>query len=226
MIMALTKDQKTAQVKELTDRLQKAQSVVFSHYIGMTVADVSELRNSLRDADAEMKVGKKTLLRLALKEAGLPEPEDSVLDGAVACIFSYSDPLSGAQVSHKFAKDHEEVSLIGGIFEQKILTKEETVEFAKMPSKDQLLATFVSMLQSPLYSFASMCNSPLSSFARALAEKAREDAEDAKDAGDAKEVTTDVSTESDSSKPEDSSDSSASSDSPDSSQERSPEPES
>jgi ribosomal protein L10 len=62
------------------------------------------------------------------------------------------------------------VKLIGGIFEGKLLSKEETIEIARMPSREQLLAIFATMLRSPLVSFASMCNAPLSAFARGLSE--------------------------------------------------------
>jgi len=171
--MALTKDQKQAQLKDLTKKFEEAQSVMFAHYIGLNVLEVSELRNKLREEEAQMKVAKKTLLKLAAEQAKMPALEDDALDGPVGCIFSFGDALSGAQVAFKFGKDHKQVELIGGIFEGKLLTKEEALELAKMPSKEVLLATFASMLRSPLYSFAGMCNSPLSGFARALAEVAK-----------------------------------------------------
>lgn len=161
--MALTKAQKTAQLTELKDMMKKAQSVIFAHYIGLTVSDVSNLRAKLKQSKSEMKVAKKTLMQIAAKETGLPEISDEAIDGPVACIFSYEDPLSGAQIAFKFAKDHTQVELIGGVFEGKLLTKEEAVRLAKIPSKIQLLGMF-----------AAMCNGPLSSFARALSEIAKQ----------------------------------------------------
>ncbi|MDP7476971.1 MAG: 50S ribosomal protein L10 [Candidatus Peribacteraceae bacterium] len=166
--MALTKDQKIAQVKELSDKLKDAESVMFSHYIGLSVADVSDLRNQLRENKAEMKVAKKTLMKLAFKEAGYPDIEAKEIDGAVACIFSYEDPLSGAQTAFKFSKKHDHVELVGGVYDGKLLTKEEATELAKMPGRQELLGMFASMLVSPLSSFASICANPLSGFARAL----------------------------------------------------------
>jgi large subunit ribosomal protein L10 len=147
---------------------------MFAHYIGMSVAEVSELRSKLKEEEAEMKVAKKTLLKLAAKDTKIPELDDSLLDGPVSLIFSYSDPLSGAQVAFKFGKDHSQVELLGGIFDGKVLTKEEAVELAKMPGREQLLATFASMIRSPLTTFAGMCGSPLGGFARALSELAKQ----------------------------------------------------
>lgn len=161
--MALTKDQKTVQLNELKDKMQKSQSVMFAHYIGMNVADVSDFRAQLKKSDAEMKVAKKTLMQIAAKELNLPELEYDMLNGAVACIFSFADPLTGAQIAFKFGKTHPQVELIGGIFEGKLLNKEEAVRLAKIPGKLQLLGMFAAML-----------NSPLSSFARGLSELAKQ----------------------------------------------------
>ncbi|MAE68416.1 MAG: 50S ribosomal protein L10 [Candidatus Peribacteraceae bacterium] len=166
--MALTKDQKTAQVQALATKLKDAQSVMFSHYIGLSVGDVSDFRNQLRANGAEMKVAKKTLMKLAFKEAGYPDIEPKEMDGAVACIMSFEDPLSGAQTAFKFSKDHDKVTLVGGVFDGKLLTAEESMELAKMPGREQLLGMFASMLRSPLVSFAGICSSPLGGFARAL----------------------------------------------------------
>lgn len=161
--MALTKAQKTEQLDELKAKMKDAKSIMFAHYIGMSVADVSDFRKQLRDKQSEMKVAKKTLMQIAAKELSLPEMSDDVLDGPVACIFSYDDPLTGAQIAFKFGKDHPQVELIGGVFEGKLMDKDETVRLAKIPGKTQLLGMFMAM-----------CNGPLSSFARALNEIAKQ----------------------------------------------------
>jgi len=171
--MALTREQKQACVAELKDSMKKSQSVMFAHYIGLKVADVSKLRRKLKEGKASMTVAKKTLMEIAAKEAGLPEVSADKLDGPVACIFSYEDPLSGAQIAFGFSKDHPQVALIGGVFDGKLLSKEQAMAMARMPSRQVLLATFASMIRSPLVQFASACGSPLSGFAMALNELAK-----------------------------------------------------
>ncbi len=161
--MALTKAQKTEQLNELKEKMKDAKSIMFAHYIGMTVSDVSDFRKQLRDKQSEMKVAKKTLMQIAAKDMNLPEISDDLMDGAVACIFSYDDPLTGAQIAFKFGKEHPQVELIGGVFEGKIMNKEETIRLAKIPGKTQLLGMFMAM-----------CNGPLSSFARGLSELAKQ----------------------------------------------------
>lgn len=174
--MALTKAQKAEQLGELKDKMTRSQSVIFAHYIGMNVSDVSDFRAKLKESKAEMKVAKKTLMQLAAKDLNLPELDAEVIEGPVACIFSYEDPMTGAQVAFKFAKTHPQVELIGGIFDGKLMTKEQAISFAKMPNREQLLGMFVSMIQSPLRNFAFMANGPLTSFARALDEMAKKKA--------------------------------------------------
>ncbi len=171
--MALTRDQKAIQLTELKEKLQKSQSVMFAHYIGLTVTDVTNLRSKLKEKGAEMKVGKKTLMKIAAKELNMPEVADEMLDGPVACIFSYEDPISGAQVTHAYAKDHAQVEIIGGIFEGKVLNKSDAQTFASLPSRTVLLGIFAGMIRSPLVSFASAISSPLTSFARASSELAK-----------------------------------------------------
>lgn len=168
--MAVTKAQKAEILTDLKDKLQQAKSIMFAHYIGMTVANVSELRGDLKKGKAEMKVAKKTLMKLAARELNMPEPSDEMLDGAVACILSYDDPLTGAQIAFKFAKKHKQVELIGGIFDGKLISKEEAMAIAQIPGREGLLGMF-----------AAMINSPLTSFARGLSELAKQKAEPAKE---------------------------------------------
>ncbi len=171
--MALTRDQKAEQLTDLKEKLQKSTSVMFAHYIGLTVSDVTNLRSKLKEKGAEMKVGKKTLLRIAAKELNMPEVSEEQMDGPVAFIFSYEDPISGAQVTHAYAKEKSQVEIIGGIFEGKVLSKAEAQMFASLPGRTVLLGMFAGMIRSPLVSFASAISSPLTSFARASSELAK-----------------------------------------------------
>ena len=161
--MAVTKAQTAEILTDLKDKMKKAKSIMFAHYIGMTVSEVSELRGTLKKGNAEMKVAKKTLMQIAAKESNLPEPSDEMLDGPVACIMSFEDPLTGGQIAFKFAKTHKQVELIGGIWEGKLISKDEAVQIAQIPGREALLGMFMAM-----------CQGPLSSFARGLSELAKQ----------------------------------------------------
>ncbi|MSR67392.1 50S ribosomal protein L10 [Candidatus Peribacteria bacterium] len=171
--MALSRSQKALQITELKDKMSKASSVIFTQYLGLTVADITKLRSALRKEHAEMQVAKKSLIQLAAKEAKAPEITDEMLPGGIACIFSMKEPTAGANVAYIFGKTHPPIKLIGGIFSGKILSQTEANDLATIPSKQILLATFASMCMSPLVSFASACSSPLTGFARLLSEIAK-----------------------------------------------------
>ncbi len=171
--MALTRTQKAAQLTELKGKMQNAKSVMFAHYIGLTVPDISNLRGKLREGKAELKVCKKSLIQLAAKEVNAPEILDTALPGPVACIFSNEDPVAGASIALKFSKENEKVKLIGGIFDGKLMNAAEASAFAQIPSRQQLLGIFITMVNTPLTQFVSACNGPLTSFARALSEVAK-----------------------------------------------------
>lgn len=171
--MAITRAQKEAQVIALTDKMKNASSVIFTQYIGLSVSDITTLRGNLKKQDAELQVAKKSLIRLATKSANAPEIADDALPGAVACIFSFKEATAGAGITYAFGKDHPEIKLIGGFFDGKLLSASDAISLATIPSRNVLLATFMSMVNSPLTSFASAVSSPLTGFARALAEIAK-----------------------------------------------------
>ena len=171
--MALTKDQKKAQVADLRDDLKKAQSLAFMHYRGLSVSEVDELRGKMLEKKAKMRVAKKTLYNIAAKEEGYPEvPEGAFGDQPIAFVFSFEDMVSGAKVAFEFGKSHDAVELIGGVLDGKVLSKEEAVDLAKMLSREETLAKFAAMLRAPLGNFAGMCGGTLGSFARAVKEVA------------------------------------------------------
>lgn len=168
--MTVSRSAKKMLLQELKEKFESSSSIIFANYIGLKVSEVSELRKKLRAGGAEMKVAKKTLMRLAAEETGLPVPGESAMNGPVACIFSFQDPLAGAQVAFGFGKEHPQVSFLGGLFEKKLLSKQQAMTLATIPSRPLLLATFAGMLRSPLVKFATICNSPITGFARALSE--------------------------------------------------------
>ena len=110
--MALTRTKKAELTQDLTEKWKRASSILFTHYIGLSVASISQLRQQLKTADAEMKVAKKTLLRRAAEALSNPFPEEKDLPGPIACIFNYADPLSGARVAFTFGKNHPQVRLV------------------------------------------------------------------------------------------------------------------
>lgn len=164
--MAVTRQQKEESLAELKEKFAKAKSVAFGQYAGMSVEQISAMRKEMRAANVEFKVAKKTLMKIAAKENGV-EVSDEMIPGTIAAIFSYGDQVSGPKIVSKFAKKIEVLKLVGGIMDGKILSLKDIKILADLPSKEELLAQFMSMLLSPLQKFHGTISAPMSSFARA-----------------------------------------------------------
>ena len=148
------------QVKELSDTLSKASAVYFTEYHGLNVGDVTKLRSEFFKADVEYKVAKNTLIKLAA-EANDIQGLDEVLKGSTAIAIAYDEPVAPAKVIKEFIKDNDLPNVKGILFDGELLPGEEFKRLADMPSKEELLAKFVAMLNSPLQKFVATLNAPL-----------------------------------------------------------------
>ena len=136
---------KQAQVDELAKVLKDAKVVLLTDYRGITVTDVTKLRADLRNANAEYKVIKNNIIKRALDANGESEL-DEALEGPVAIVLSKEDYLEPAKVIYNFTKTHEFYKIKGGIIEGKVMTTEEIVTLAKLPSRKELLAKLAGAL--------------------------------------------------------------------------------
>ena len=136
---------KQAQVEELANELKEAKVVLLTDYRGINVTDVTKLRKDLREADAEYKVIKNNIVRRAL-EANGESALDEVLEGPVALVIGKEDYLAPSKVIYNFTKDHDFYKIKGGIVEGKVMTAEEIITLAKLPSRQELLAKLAGAL--------------------------------------------------------------------------------
>jgi len=136
---------KQAQVEELAKELKEAKLVLLTDYRGITVTDVTKLRSELRSANAEYRVIKNNIVKRALDANGEKEL-DSVLEGPVALITSKEDYLAPAKVIYNFTKGHDFYKIKGGVVEGKVMTAEEIITLAKLPSRQELLAKLAGAL--------------------------------------------------------------------------------
>ncbi|MFA6382936.1 MAG: 50S ribosomal protein L10 [Parcubacteria group bacterium] len=150
-----TKLQKEEIVKDLTKKLKASKAVVFSDYKGLRVKDMTVLRRELREAGIDIKVLKKTLIDLALKDAGI-EVDIKKLEGQIAIAISSGDEVAAAKIIAKAAKANENLKIVGGILGVKELSAEEVNVLAKLPSKEELLAKLVGTLNAPVSGFVNV----------------------------------------------------------------------
>ncbi|MGO9377879.1 MAG: 50S ribosomal protein L10 [Dissulfurispiraceae bacterium] len=166
-IILITKEKKSKQLAELTEMLSKSKAVVFTEYKGLTVAQISELRKSLKEAGAEYKVFKNTLVSIAAK--GTPyESAKSVLSGPTGLAFGYDDPIAAAKKVLEFAGKNDKFKVKSGVIEGKLYSTDEIKEVSKLPSKTVLLSILAGTFQAPAVKLARALNATIAQFAYAL----------------------------------------------------------
>ena len=135
---------KQAQVEELAKEIKEAKVVLLADYRGITVTDVTKLRADLRNVNAEYKVIKNNIIKRALDANG-ESALDSALEGPVALVMSKEDYLEPSKIIYNFTKDHDFYKIKGGIVEGKVMTAEEIITLAKLPSRQELLANLLEL---------------------------------------------------------------------------------
>ena len=152
---------------EKKQRIEKAKSIVFVDFRGVTVADDTKLRRACREAKVEYKVAKNTLAVRAIDSLGWEKP-GPMLEGPTAIAMNDMDPTTAARVVAAAGKDIPALKIKGGMLDGAVLSAERVMYLATLPSKEQLLAKVAGTMQSPMTSFAMVMNSMLSGFARAV----------------------------------------------------------
>ncbi len=147
-----TLESKKQVVSKISESFKGASTMVIVEYRGLTVADLSELRKSLKAVKASFNVYKNTLVQRASDELGYNEL-DQYLSGSNAYVFS-EDVVEGPKVLAKFAKKHENLVIKAGLVEGKVVDAAGVKAVATMPNREGLISMFLSCLQAPIRSFA------------------------------------------------------------------------
>ncbi len=138
-------NQKKEEVKKLSEEMKEAKLILLTDYRGINVADDTTLRRDLRNANAKCTIIKNNITRRALQEAGIEGLEDKLV-GPTAVIMSNEDYLEPAKTIYKFSKDNDFYTIKGGVIEGKVMTTEEIITLAKLPSRETLLSMLAGAL--------------------------------------------------------------------------------
>ncbi len=136
---------KETEVKELAEHLKSTSLVLLVDYRGTTVDEDTKVRKSLREANAYCKITKNNIMKRALDlngESGL----DDLLEGPTALVSSTEDYLAPLKVVYKFSKEHENYKIKGGMIDGKVMSVEELITLAKLPSREELLSKLAGSL--------------------------------------------------------------------------------
>ena len=166
----MNREQKQELVSSLNTLLKDQTFVAVTHYKGLTVAQMEDLRGKAREAGAGFRVTKNRLTRLALagtKFEGLSE----LFTGPTAIAYS-EDPVAAAKVCANFAKDNKNLVILGGSLDGEVMDQTQVDALAKLPSLDELRAKIVGMISTPATRIAGVLQAPAGQLARVLNAKA------------------------------------------------------
>jgi large subunit ribosomal protein L10 len=164
---------KATVVSDLNKKLNDSPFLFVTDYSGVDVIQFGELRNRLFKAGARCIVVKNSFLRLAVKEAGLPDLGE--LRGQTAVVVGDKDAAAAAKVIKTFASEFKKLTLKTGVVDKLVVSVEQINTIADLPSREVLLSQLLGVLQAPASKLVRLLNEPASQLARVLKAKADKD---------------------------------------------------
>lgn len=151
-MMSANQEAKKVVVSEIQDKLDRAQGVVFLDYRGLTVEEVTELRNQCRAANVEYRVLKNKLIDRAANNLSI-EGLTPYLEGPTAVAFGYDDPVAPAKVLCKFIEKTKKTEIKCGLVDNRLLDVKGVEALSELPPKEVLVAKLLGSLNSPISGF-------------------------------------------------------------------------
>ncbi len=148
------------EVKELSSSFQKAKAIYFTEYQGLNVEQITKLRSMFFKENVEYRVAKNTLIKIVLENSKIVDIDD-LLSGSTAVAIAYDEPVSPAKIIKEFNKGFDLPRVKGILFEGEYFDGEHYKKFADLPSKEELVAKFAIMLNSPMCNLLSTINAPM-----------------------------------------------------------------
>ena len=153
-------------VSELKDVFQQSGIIVAARYAGITVAEMSDLRNKMRENSANVRVAKNRLARIAIEKSRTEGMKHLLVDQIV--LMYSEDPVTAAKISVEFAKTNGNLKIVGGAMGEKILDSDGVTEVSKLPSREEVLSSISALLIAPGGNLAANVTGPASAIAGAL----------------------------------------------------------
>jgi large subunit ribosomal protein L10 len=152
--LAISREKKEELVASYLALIEQSNAIFLTEYTGLGVKDMEALRKQVREADGVYSVTKNTLLQLALQRADRPAPPD-LFEGQLATGFALEGIPTLAKALVDYAKDRDNFSLMGGIMGDEILSKEQVVALAELPTLDELRAQIIGLINAPAQNMVS-----------------------------------------------------------------------
>ncbi len=169
--------QKADAIEELRGVFASSGAVIVTHYLGLTVAEMNDLRGRLRTEGAKLKVVKNRLAQKAM-DGSAGASADALFKGPVAIAFA-KDPVAAAKVATQYAKDNDKFSVVGAVLGQTVLNVDGVKALATLPSLDQLRGQLIGLIQAPATKIAGVLQAPAGQLARVFNAYATKDQSEA-----------------------------------------------
>jgi len=171
--LSLTRQQKEDLVAHYTEKLENSQAAILIDYRGLTVADITELRNKVRPLGGEIQVIKNTLAKISMQQLGIEVPEQMLI-GPTALALCQEDIASTAKALMQFAKNSENLTVKGGLLGGRMISVDDVHRLSVLPTREALLARVVGGIQAPIGGLVGVLGGPLRSLAYVLQARANQ----------------------------------------------------
>lgn len=159
--------EKAQVIDDLAEQLSKAKLAILTDYRGLSVAGLQNLRATLRPLNADFRVAKNTLTRIAAEKAGI-EGLLPMLDGPLALVLAYDDVVAPSKAIADFARTSRILTIKGGVLDNRIVSAAGIEELATLPSREELLGKLLGTLNSPIQGLVNVLSGPSRSFVQVL----------------------------------------------------------
>ncbi len=163
------KKEKTTAIQSIKEKRDKSNIMILTDHQGLSVAQITLLRDKLFDVNAQYNVVKNTLALRAMSQED-QEKMKAVLNGPSSIIFGYGDVVAPAKIVVTFAKENEKPAVKGAIMDGRFMEPEEIKKLAMLPAKEVLIAKAVGGIKSPLVSLVNVLQGPIRKLVYALNE--------------------------------------------------------
>ena len=171
--------EKALVIDELADQLSRAKLAILTDYRGLSVTGLQGLRATLRPLNAEFKIAKNTLTRIAAEKAGI-DGLTPMLDGPLALVLAYDDVVGPSKAITDFVRSSRILTVKGGVLENQVVITAKSIEdLATLPSRDELLGKLVGLLNSPAQRLVTVLGGPSRSLVQVLSAYAEKQGEGA-----------------------------------------------
>ena len=172
----MLRSEKDQVVGELKAQFDKMSSAVFLDFVGMTVEEVTKLRDTFREKGVAYRVVKNTLVKKALADKPWVSKLDDVLVGMTGVAWSFEEPSAAARVLKDFKKDNEKLKIKAGLLEGQVLNGAAVEhQLATLPNKDEARAMLLATMMAPAQHFVMLLNAPAQNFVGVLAARERKE---------------------------------------------------